>query len=178
MNLTTQQLLGCMPEAGDRAPIFVDALNDAMTQFDITTLGRQACFLAQVAQESGSLRYTREIWGPTPAQLRYEGDVDRLGNTQQGDGKRYLGRGLIQVTGRSNTLACLSALGRAEDDLEYLEKPIGAARSAGWFFKSHSCNQAADLGNFWSVSKTINGGTNGLDERIKHYIRIRKVLGI
>lgn len=178
MNLTAQQLLGCMPDAGGRVDVFVSALNEAMEQFDITTLGRQACFLAQVAQESGSLKYTRELWGPTPAQLRYEGDIDRLGNTHQGDGKKYLGRGLIQITGRANTLACLAALGRAEDDLAYLEQPIGASRSAGWFFKSRGCNQAADLGNFWTVSQIVNGGTNGLNERFKHYIRIRKVLGI
>jgi putative chitinase len=178
VTLTAQQLLGCMPDAGDRVGAFLLPLNEAMAQFDITTLGRQASFLAQVAHESGSLRYTREIWGPTPAQLRYEGDVERLGNTHQGDGKRFLGRGLIQITGRANTFACLRALGRSEDDVGYLEQPMGAARSAAWFFKSHGCNQAADVGNFWAVSKVINGGTNGLDDRIKHYIRIRKVLGI
>ena len=173
MIITLDHLNACMPYAGARAPIFLECLNHAMTEFGIDTLARQACFLAQIAHESGSLKYTRELADGSA----YEGRAD-LGNTQPGDGKRFLGRGLMQVTGRANTEACLQALGRRLDDVDYLETPMGASRSAGWFWKSKNLNAHADLGNFWSVSKAINGGTNGLDDRIKHYVKCRKVFGI
>jgi putative chitinase len=95
-----------------------------------------------------------------------------------GDGRRFAGRGLIQVTGRLNTLACLAALGRKDDDLDYLCTPMGASRSAAWFWHTRELNAPADQGLFYTVSKKINGGTNGLDDRISHYVRIRKALGI
>lgn len=177
MTLTLVQLNACMPYAGTRAPIYLEPLNSSMAEFHIDTLLRQACFLAQVAHESGSLAYTAEVWGPTPAQSGYEGRAD-LGNTHVGDGKRFRGRGLIQVTGRRNTEACLDALRRPAIDIEYLETPIGASRSAGWFWNSRGLNEIADAGKFWTISKLINGGTNGLDDRIQHYVRIRKALGI
>lgn len=173
MILTAAQLLACMPSAGGRAPIFVEALNHAMLEFGIDTLGRSAAFLAQIAHESGSLRYTREIADGA----EYEGRKD-LGNTRVGDGKRYPGRGLIQVTGRTNTELCLTALGRPESDLEYLETPVGSCRSAAWFWKLHGLNELADTGAFGSITKIINGGYRGLDDRLRHYIRIRKVFGI
>lgn len=173
MMLTLAQLQACMPYAGDRAPIFLECLNTAMAEFEIDTLQRQACFLAQVAHESGSLKYTREIADGSA----YEGRAD-LGNTHVGDGKRFRGRGLIQITGRSNTLRCLNALGRKDDDLEYLETPMGASRSAGWFWRDNKLNVIADVGNFGTLTKRINGGYNGLDDRIRHYVKIRKVFGI
>ena len=80
---------------------FADALSDAMHEFNINTNGRQAAFAAQIAEESGELQFVRELWGPTPQQLTYEGRAD-LGNTESGDGERYKGRGLIQCTGRTN----------------------------------------------------------------------------
>ena len=70
-------------------------------EYEINTPLRLAAFIAQIAHESGDFKYTREIWGPTKAQIGYEGRLD-LGNTVPGDGKRYRGRGLIQITGRSN----------------------------------------------------------------------------
>jgi len=79
---------------------YVNALNVACKQYDISTPKRIAAFLAQIAHESGMFRYSREIWGPTPAQIRYEGRRN-LGNTQSGDGKRYMGRSLVgQITQR------------------------------------------------------------------------------
>lgn len=177
MTLTLEQLRVCIPDAGDRLAIYLEALNAAMAEFDISTPLRQAMFLAQCAHESGSLKYTHELWGPTPAQERYEGNRD-LGNIYEGDGRKFCGHGLIHVTGRKNTLECLQALGRNANDIAYLETPMGAARSAAWFFKTRGCNVVADLGNFWSCSKIVNGGTNGLDDRIKHYIRCRKGLGL
>lgn len=171
--LTLPQLQACMPYAGERASIYVEALNHAMSEFGIDTLLRQACFLAQIAHESGSLRYTIEI----ASGADYEGRKD-LGNTHEGDGVRFKGRGLIQITGRTNTQTCLISLGRKESDVAYLETPMGASRSAAWFWKTRGLNEIADLGNFGTLTKKINGGFNGIDDRIKGYIRIRKVFGI
>ncbi len=174
--LSLENLMACMPDAGNRADLYYQALDSAMSEFGIESALQQACFLAQLAHESGSLRYTAEIWGPTTAQLGYESRSD-LGNTQPGDGRRFKGRGLIQITGRANTLRCLRALDHKDDDLGYLETPLGAARSAGWFWKDRGLNEIAALGNFGTLTKKINGGYIGLDERIKHYLRITKVLG-
>lgn len=177
--LSLAQLQACIPYAGDRAPIFLECLNTAMTEFGIETLARQAAFLAQVAHESGSLRYTIELGDGRGYDITVNPQkAEELGNTQAGDGPKYKGRGLLQVTGRKNTEECLAALGRNVEDRAYLETPMGAARSAGWFWKSRGLNDLADQGAFWSISKKVNGGTNGLDDRIRHYVRIRKVFGI
>lgn len=180
MMLTLDLLKACLPYAGDRAPIYLECLNTAMLEAGIDTPQRIATFLSQIAHESGSLKYTREIADGSA----YEGRTD-LGNTHVGDGKRYLGRGLIQVSGRANTEACLAALGRKLDDLTYLETPMGASRSATWFWKTKGLNDLADRGLFASVTAVINGkvGSNairlpGLDDRIAHYVRCRRVLGI
>lgn len=171
MILTLDQLNACMPYAAERAPIYLECLNTAMLERDIDTVLRQSMFLAQVAHESGSLRYTLELADGSA----YEGRKD-LGNIYEGDGKKFRGRGLLQVTGRTNTLKCLEALGRSSTDLDYLETPMGASRSAAWFWYVNGLNMMADKELFWSVSKAINGGTNGLDSRIQHYFRIRQVL--
>ncbi len=173
MILTLTQLVGCMPYAGERAPIFLEALNHGMLEFSIDTPLRQSAFLTQIAHESGSLRYTREIADGSA----YENRKD-LGNIYPGDGKKYPGRGLIQITGRTNTQTCLISLGRAESDLAYLETPVGASRSAAWFWKLKGLNEMADKEAFGSITKAINGGYNGLDERVRYYLKARKVFGI
>jgi putative chitinase len=163
-----------MPYASDRGPIFLECLNTAMLEFHIDTLLRQACFLSQVAHESGSLRYTLELATGSD----YEGRKD-LGNTHVGDGIKYKGRGLLQVTGRANYEKCGLGLGRnLIEDPAYLETPMGASRSAAWFWHSNGLNDIADQGNFGTICRRVNGGYNGLDDRIKHYVRCRKVLGI
>ena len=153
------------------------SITAAMAEYSIDTPTRQAAFLAQISHESARLVYSREIWGPTPAQARYEGRAD-LGNTQPGDGKRYLGRGLIQITGRDNYAKCGAALGI---DLiktpELLEQAIPAARSAGWYWSTHGCNALADAGDFVGVTRKINGGTNGLADRQAIYAAARAALG-
>lgn len=179
MTLTLAQLQACMPYAGDRVAIYLECLNTAMLEQKIDTLARQACFLAQVAHESGSLKYTLELadgrdYDPTVNPAKAEA----LGNTQAGDGPKYKGRGLLQVTGRANTTACLTALGRNPEDIHYLETPMGASRSAAWFWESKGLSELADQGAFGIITKRINGGYNGLDDRIRHYVRIRKVFGI
>lgn len=137
-----------------------------MERHSINTPARQAAFLAQIGHESGRLRYVRERWGPTAAQRGYEGRAD-LGNTQPGDGKRYMGRGLIQITGRANYRRCGEALGL---DLinrpELLEVHAHAAMSAAWFWSSRGLNELADAGEFDKITRRINGGQNGREERL------------
>ncbi|MDO8065271.1 MULTISPECIES: glycoside hydrolase family 19 protein [unclassified Janthinobacterium] len=147
-------------------------LNAAMLEFGITTPARQASFLPQVGHESGQLRYVREL----ASGQAYEGRAD-LGNTQRGDGVRFRGRGLLQVTGRANYAACGKALGL---DLlakpELLEQTVNACRSAGWFWQMKGLNALADAGDQERVTRRINGGVNGLAERLALYAAARKVL--
>ena len=118
----------------------------------------------------------REIWGPTAAQARYEGRVD-LGNTQSGDGPKYRGRGLIQITGRSNNKTCGEALGLdLINQAELLEKPQHACMSAAWFWATRGHNTLADEGTFETITRRINGGLNGLADRQMLYARALKVL--
>jgi putative chitinase len=163
-----------MPYAASRAAIYAEPLTITMREFDISTPQRQAAFLANIAHESGSLRYVEEIASGDA----YEGRKD-LGNTQSGDGRRFKGRGLPQITGRDNYRACGAALGLdllANPDL--LEQPLPAARSAGWFWKTRNLGPIADADKFGTVCRVWNGGFNGLDDRIIHWLRIRKCLGI
>lgn len=145
---------------------YIDA---AMSEFEINTPARQAAFLAQIGHESGGLHWNTELWGPTPAQVRYEGRAD-LGNTETGDGRLFCGRGLIQTTGRANYQAVGDALG-----VNLIANPALlsgyelAARSAGWFWQTHGLNQLADAGDFVRITKRINGGTNGLADRTALY---------
>lgn len=144
-------------------------LNIAMAQGQINTCLRVSAFLSQVLEESGCFRYVKEIWGPTPAQLRYEGRAD-LGNVQSGDGEKFLGRGLIQITGRANYRACGHYLNvDLESNPELLEQPLYAVLSAVWYWQSHNINALADVGDIVGVTRLVNGGTNGLDVREKYY---------
>lgn len=182
MSVAAIQLRSIMPDLSeDLAAKYQQPLNDAMVAFGIDqSMGRQAMFLANVAHESQELRRTREIWGPTPAQLGYEGRAD-LGNTQKGDGFRFRGRGLFQITGRANTRDCSLALygdERLLDTPELLEEPDGAAHSAGWFWQAHGLSLLADAGRFEAVVRVINGGTNGMDERLHFYARARTAFGL
>ncbi|MGX9712628.1 glycoside hydrolase family 19 protein [Janthinobacterium lividum] len=161
-----------MPLAGRRATLFLAPLNAAMAEFSIDTPQRQASFLAQVGHESGQLRYVREL----ASGAAYEGRAD-LGNVIAGDGVRFKGRGLLQVTGRANYAACGVALGV---DLlaapQLLEQTTAACRSAGWFWQSRGLNRLADAGDQERVTRRINGGVNGLVERLALYAAARKVL--
>lgn len=182
MQLTHDQLraaTGCTPA---RAEAWLPHIAQACEVFGINTPARLAAFLAQIGHESGRLVYVREIWGPTPAQQRYEGRAD-LGNTQPGDGKRYMGRGLIQTTGRANYAATrdgLAAYLPHVPDFEavpaLLERPDLAAMSAAWFWHSRGLNALADTGDFVRITKRINGGTNGLADRQALYAAAQEVL--
>lgn len=166
----------CPTTKAGRLAIFVEPLNETMREFGIDNPARETAFLAQIAHESGGFVYLRELWGPTPAQERYEGRQD-LGNIHPGDGKRFLGRGLIQVTGRANYYQVGAALGlNLIEHPELLEDPIHATRSAGWFWQSRGLNDLADRGDFKAITKRINGGFNGLADRLAYLERAQEVL--
>ncbi|MGE7992148.1 glycoside hydrolase family 19 protein [Pseudomonas sp. NPDC089554] len=180
--LTEQQLLQILPNARAVAGVFLPALNTAMPCWDIDTPKRVAAFLAQVGHESGQLRYVKEL-GSDRYLARYDtGTLAlRLGNTPQadGDGQRYCGRGLIQVTGYNNYQACSRALFGDERLLaqpQLLEQPRWACESAAWFWQSRGLNALADRGEFNRITRHINGGLNGLDDRLKLWARAREVL--
>lgn len=170
--ITLDELKRIMPYAGKRADIFLQPLNEAMQEFEINTNVREAAFLAQIAHESGSLKYVKEI----ASGEAYEGRQD-LGNTERGDGVRYKGRGLIQITGRNNYKSCGDALGvDLISSPEELETTILACRSAAWFWHSRNLNELADKGDFKLITKRINGGYNGYQDRLSYYERAQQVL--
>lgn len=175
--ITAAQLLKIMPNAGARAALYAPHLSAVMHDYEINTPARQAAFLAQVAHESGELRYVREIASGDA----YEGRAD-LGNTQPGDGRRYKGRGLIQVTGRTNYAALSRSLYDDENillgDPAQLEQPRQACASAAWFWWSRKLSALADMGKFREITRKINGGYNGLADRERYWSRAKTVLGV
>lgn len=176
MPITVQQLLLILPNAGQVAGVFVPVLNTAMNRYQIVGPKRVAAFIAQIGHESGQLKYVKEIWGPTKAQAKYEGRPD-LGNTVKGDGSKYRGRGLIQITGRANYAECGEALGLdLINQPELLEKPQHACMSAAWFWATKGLSTLADEGKFETITRRINGGLNGLSDRQMLYARALKVL--
>ena len=169
-----QQVLTLAPQA--RLQLFLGPVNDTLDQFNITTPLRAAMFLAQIAHESGEFHYTKEIWGPTPAQSGYEGRAD-LGNTQPGDGFTFRGRGLIQITGRADYLSVGHGLNQDFiSNPTLLETPEFAALSAGWFWNTRNLNDYADKKDIVTVTKRINGGLLGLEDREKYYERATKAV--
>lgn len=174
--MTPQDLSRATGARIDRATEYLPVIEAAMAEFDINTPARQAAFLAQIGHESGGLRYSVEIWGPTPAQVRYEGRKD-LGNVLAGDGFRFKGRGLIQTTGRANYAATGAALGvDLISQPELLAAPELAARSAAWYWQSRGLNALADVGDFRRITLRINGGTNGLADRLALHEAAKAVL--
>jgi putative chitinase len=175
--MTLSQLQQIMPAAGSRALLFLDPLNVAMAEFEVNSKLRQAAFLAQVGHESGQLRYVKEL--ASGAAYDTGNLAARLGNTPEadGDGQKYKGRGLIQITGTENYLLCLMAL--EIDTLnhpEKLETPEFACRSAAWFWWNNHLNELADKSDFLTITKRINGGTNGLADRLALYQKALEVL--
>lgn len=182
MAITVQQLQKILPNAGPNAGVFAPVLNAAMGKFGIVTPARQAAFIAQVGHESGQFRYVREL-GNNDYLAKYDTGslAARLGNTLEadGDGQKYRGRGLIQITGHDNYQRCGEALGL---DLlsqpELLELPQHAATSAAWFWKQAGLNPLADRGEFKAITRKINGGLNGLADRLALWANAREALGV
>jgi putative chitinase len=201
--VTVEQLHEMFPQAKkENLEKYCDALNSAFDEFEIDTPKRQAMFLAQVAHESGNfsavsenLNYKAETlskvfpkyfrdrdpndYAKQPekiANLVYGG---RMGNGDEdsGDGYRYRGRGLIQLTGHDNYEACGSELEvNLHETPDYLTTPEGAARSAAWFWFNNDLNAVADDGDILKCTKKINGGTIGLEDRTAHYEHALSIL--
>ncbi len=179
--LTDVQLQQIMPSLSPgKRQLFLPHLNQAMQTFGVDTMQRTAAFIAQLAHESGQLRWMEEIWGPTDAQRRYEPPsplAARLGNTQPGDGKRFKGRGPIQITGRFNYAKYGALLGV---DLvaqpELAASPEFGFATAGLYWQSNGLNALADAGEFTKITRRINGGTNGLADRQKAHALALAVL--
>ena len=165
------------PETPEKViDLYWSSLNQAMAEFEINTPIRQAAFIAQILHETGGLRYMIELWGPTDTQKRYEGRKD-LGNTELGDGKRFRGRGAIQLTGRANYVRYSDLLNEnLVENPEIAATPAFAFRIAGAFWKTHGLNELADTGAFKTITRRINGGLNGLVDRLQYYERALEAL--
>lgn len=166
------------------AQAFAPVIDAAMEAYEINTPGRQAAFLAQIGHESGGLHWLIEIWGPTIAQQHYEGRLD-LGNTEPGDGSKYRGHGLLQTTGRGNHARARDRLRAKFPDLDVpdfeqepkrLAEPQWAALSAADFWADHGLNDLADAGDFMRITRKINGGLNGYDQRLALFETAKEVL--
>lgn len=202
--ITVEQLAKIFPSAAaaDLNEI-CKPLNDAMTEFNITTPARQAMFIAQCAHESAHFKrvtenlfyraetllkvfpkYYKTLTEATAHAKKPELIANRVysnrmgnGDAASGDGYRFRGRGIIQLTGKSNYVECSKGL---NVDLlktpEYLETAVGACRSAAWFWEHNELNNYADRGDILGCTKRINGGTNGLAERTALYAKAKSVL--
>lgn len=179
--LDATQLRQIMPNVpAAKVAQFLPHLNDAMAEYGIDSAARASAFLAQLAHESGEFRWMEEIWGPTTAQRRYEPVTElarRLGNVQPGDGRRYKGRGPIQLTGRANYQRFGQLLGI---DLvaqpERAAEPGVAFRVAALYWANRGLNELADRADFREITRRINGGFNGLADRLKYFERARTAL--
>ena len=173
--LKTSQVGTVFPKiTGSKLKDYTKHINDALKVADINTKLRVAHFLSQIGHESGGLQWFKEFASGSA----YEGRKD-LGNTQPGDGVRFKGRGPIQITGRANYQECGKAL---NVDLishpELLEQPKYAFKSAAWFWKTRNINNSADKDDIRAVTKTINGGYNGLSSRQDYLNKAKKALGL
>ena len=174
---------------------FVAPLNEVLEFYEINTSQRISMFLAQIGHESGGLRTIKEnlnysaerlkvifpkyfrgvdttAYARNPAKIANYVYANRMGNgpVESGDGYRYRGRGLIQLTGKSNYQAFAADMEMDLDEaVVWLDTPEGAAWSAGWFWDSRELNDLADKGDVLRVTKKINGGTIGLADRELHY---------
>ena len=172
---------------------WLEPLNAAFEKYDISTPKRQAAFIGQCSHESGNfktlqenLNYsaeglmktwpsrfpTKEIadqYARQPAKIAGKVYNGRLGNTSEEEASKYLGRGLIQLTGKENYVNCGLGLGvDLVGNPDWLLDPKYAALSAGWYWNKKGLNSLADIGDAVTITKRINGGTIGLDDRIKH----------
>lgn len=177
MKLLTEMdlLLAVKDISEDNVKKYLPYLNKIFDKYEINTKLRLAHYIAQVGHESLNFSKCVEM-GNDKYFLMYEsGQVAKnLGNTQPGDGKKFKGRGLIQITGRWNYTACGKYLGiDLVNKPELLEVPEYAVESSGWFWKLHNVNKYADLDNIELVTKAINGGLNGLDDRKKRLVNSR-----
>ena len=179
---------------------WVEPLNETFAKYDISTPKRQACFLGQTMHESGGYKHLVEnlnysakalvaTWSSRFPNIEYAMEYERkperiankvyggrLGNTEDGDGAKYIGRGLIQLTGKENYANCGSSLGvDLVGNPDWLANPKYAALSAGWYWNKRNLNPLADNMQIEEMTKKINGGSIGLEDR---KAKINKVLDI
>jgi putative chitinase len=191
--MNAEQLAQALKMSPAKAEEWIDAINETFDRFDISTPERQACFLGQCAHESAgftalkeNLNYSAEgltkVWPKrfpsldaaqpyhrNPEKIANKVYADRMGNGDEasGEGFKYRGRGLIQLTGKDNYEACGEALGAdLVGDPDQVSSPKFAALSAGWFWDKNKLNQYADSNDMTTLTKRINGGTHGIDDRI------------
>lgn len=182
-----------------------NAISEILPEYEINTPHRVAAFIAQCAHESGGFKFLKEnlnykapslrrVFGKyfpddaiaaryanKPQMIANRVYASRMGNgpEESGDGWKYCGRGLIQLTGKNNYTFFAASLDMDVEDVpEYLETFEGAVQSACFFWEQNNLNQWADKGDILTLTKRINGGTIGLDDRIKHYNHALHVLGI
>jgi putative chitinase len=173
---TQEKLAVVLPRATrSRVELYFEPLKAGMIKYGITSPLQMAHFIAQLGHESASLLYCEEI----ASGAAYEGRTD-LGNTQPGDGRRYKGRGLIQLTGRANYAAYSRFAG-----VDYLADPTPLATDprvavdvSCWFWTDRGLPAMAERDDVKAVTKRINGGFNGLDDRIANLVRAKAVLGL
>jgi len=201
-DFTAQKLAQCLPGAPHLGDWYL-ALNEILPDYEITNVNRVAGFLGQTAHESGGYRTLRENLNYRADGLkkifpRYFKDVDpnayahnpekianrvyssRMGNGNEasGDGFRFRGRGLIQLTGRSNYQAFADSIETSlEETVLFLETFEGAVQSACWFWENNNLNAICDRQDWTTLTKKINGGTIGLEDRIHHIQHAIQVLG-
>ena len=202
-NFTRDQLAQMIPK-NPYIDHWFQALTDILPEYEITTPQRVAAFLAQCAHESGGFVFLKENLNYKAASLRrvfpkyfsddataaqYAGKgemianrvyANRMGNgpEESGDGFRYCGRGLIQLTGKNNYTFFAGSLDiPVEEASEYLQTFEGAVQSACFFWETNKLNQWADAGDILTLTKRINGGTIGLEDRIKHYQHALHIFG-
>lgn len=203
MELTLEQLKQLLP-GNKYVEHWYEALEQLFPDYDINTPQRMAAFIAQCAHESGNFNILKENLNYRAATLRkifpkyfptdeianqFAGKQEAIankvyanrmgnGNEESGDGFRYCGRGLIQLTGKNNYQAFADSLEMDVEDVpHYLATFEGAAQSACWFWESNNLNRFADAGDIKGLTKAINGGYIGLEDRIKHYEHALHVLG-
>lgn len=170
-------------EARRNAVSVLTALDRYGAKFGLDQPHRLAQFIPQVMHESGDFKWDREIWGPTPAQRRYEGRKD-LGNTQPGDGRKFAGHGPIQVTGRANTTEFTKWVRKNIDpncpdfvkNPELINTDPYEGLSAIWYWATRNLNRYADQGDVEMITRRINGGLNGYDDRVELLVRTSLVL--
>jgi putative chitinase len=202
-NFTKEQLKDMIPK-NPYVDQWFEALSEILPEYEITTPQRVAAFLAQCAHESGGFVFLKENLNYKAASLRrvfpkyfpddaiaaqYAGKgemianrvyANRMGNgpEESGDGFRYCGRGLIQLTGKNNYTFFAGSLDiPVEEASEYLQTFEGAVQSACFFWEQNKLNQWADKGDILTLTKRINGGTIGLEDRIKHYEHALHIFG-
>lgn len=205
-SITLAQLVAVMPRSASVAASFIAPLNQAMARWEIdTSADRVAAFLAQAAHESSELTQLREnlnysaeaLVRTWPSRFTIETAVDferrpgriadhvysgRMGNGPEssGDGWRYIGRGIFQLTGRANYRAASIAICGDADTLllspELVQTPEYACETAGWYWSEHDLNAFADVADFEGLTRKINGGLNGLKERVAYWHRAIEAL--